>query len=76
MEAPTPGNVVKVLVGVGDTVTTDQPLLILEAMKMESEVKSPCDGKIATVNVTAGDTVAASDLLAAIDTLFLQKELR
>ena len=66
VEAPTPGNVVKILVDVGDSVKTDQPLLILEAMKMESEVKSPCDGKIASVNIAAGDTVQASDLLFTI----------
>ncbi len=66
VEAPTPGNVMKILVSVGDTVKKDQPLLILEAMKMESEVKSPCDGKIASVNILAGDTVQASDLLFTI----------
>jgi pyruvate carboxylase subunit B len=66
VDAPTPGNVVKIMVSVGDSVKTDQPLLILEAMKMESEVKSPCDGTIASVNVDAGDTVQASDLLFTI----------
>ena len=66
IEAPTPGNVVKIMVKVGDSVTKDQPLLVLEAMKMESEVKSPSDGKILTVNVSAGDTVQASDVLFTI----------
>lgn len=66
VEAPTPGNVVKVLVKIGDSVTTDQPLLVLEAMKMESEVKSPCDGKILAIEVSAGDTVQASDHLFTI----------
>ncbi len=63
IEAPTPGNVVKIMVKVGDSVKQDQPLLVLEAMKMESEVKSPSDGKILAVHVTAGDTVQASDSL-------------
>jgi len=63
IEAPTPGNVVKIMVKVGDSVTKDQPLLVLEAMKMESEVKSPSDGKILAVSVSAGDTVQASDAL-------------
>ncbi len=66
IEAPTPGNVVKIMVSVGDSVTQDQPLLVLEAMKMESEVKSPSDGKILAVHVSAGDTVQASDTLFTI----------
>jgi pyruvate carboxylase subunit B len=66
IEAPTPGNVVKIMVKAGDTVTKDQPLLVLEAMKMESEVKSPSDGKILSVNVSTGDTVQASDVLFTI----------
>ncbi|MBT8355342.1 MAG: biotin attachment protein, partial [Desulfofustis sp.] len=66
IEAPTPGNVVKIMVKVGDTITKDQPLLVLEAMKMESEVKSPSDGKILSVNVSTGDTVQASDVLFTI----------
>jgi len=63
IEAPTPGNVVKIMVKVGDSVTKDQPLLVLEAMKMESEVKSPSDGKILGIQVSAGDTVQAGDSL-------------
>jgi len=66
IEAPTPGNVVKIMVSVGDSVTKDQPLLVLEAMKMESEVKSPQDGKIQAVHVSTGDTVQASDTLFTI----------
>jgi pyruvate carboxylase subunit B len=66
VEAPTPGNVVKIMVKVGDSVTQDQPLLVLEAMKMESEVKSPSAGKILAVHVSTGDTVQASDSLFTI----------
>ena len=66
VDAPTPGNIMKVLVQQGDTVTKDQPLVIMEAMKMESEVKSPCDGKVLAVHVTAGDTVQASEPLFTI----------
>ncbi len=66
IEAPTPGNVVKIMVSVGDSVTKDQPLLVLEAMKMESEVKSPQDGKIQAIHVSTGDTVQASDTLFTI----------
>jgi len=66
VEAPTPGNVVKILVEVGSEVVTDQPLVILEAMKMESEIKSPCGGKILAVHISAGDTVQSSDPLFTI----------
>jgi pyruvate carboxylase subunit B len=66
VEAPTPGNIVKVLVESGDNVKTDQPLVVMEAMKMESEVKAPKDGKISFVHVKGGDTVQASDPLVTI----------
>jgi len=66
VEAPTPGNIVKILVEEGDTVAKDQPLLVMEAMKMESEVKSPCAGKVLAVHVSSGETVQTSDLLFTI----------
>jgi len=66
VEAPTPGNIVKILVEVGADVTVDQPLVVMEAMKMESEVKSPCAGKVLAVHVASGDTVQAGDMLFTI----------
>ena len=66
VEAPTPGNIVKILVEIGSTVTVDQPLVVMEAMKMESEVKSPYAGKVLAIHVEAADTVQASDLLFTI----------
>ncbi len=66
IEAPTPGNIVKIMVEMGATVTVDQPLVVMEAMKMESEVKSPCAGKVLAIHVDAGDTVQSSDLLFTI----------
>jgi pyruvate carboxylase subunit B len=66
IEAPTPGNIVKIMVKMGATVTVDQPLVVMEAMKMESEVKSPCAGKVLAIHVDAGDTVQSSDLLFTI----------
>ena len=66
VEAPTPGNIVKILVEMGNTVTVDQPLIVMEAMKMESEVKSPCAGKVLAIHVESGDTVQTSDLLFTI----------
>lgn len=66
IDAPTPGNIVKVLVEVGDTVAKDATLVIMEAMKMESEVKAPQAGKIVAVHVSAGDTVQTSEPLVTI----------
>ena len=66
VEAPTPGNIVKILVEVGSSVSNDQPLVVMEAMKMESEVKSPCSGKVLAIHIATGDTVQTSDLLFTI----------
>lgn len=66
VDAPTPGNILKVLVDVGDEVKKDDPLIVMEAMKMESEVKAPQDGKIVAVHVAAGETVQTSEPLLTI----------
>ena len=58
--------IVKILVGVGSKVLKDQPLLIMEAMKMESEVKSPSAGTVLSVQVAVGETVQASEPLMVI----------
>ena len=57
MSAPMPGVVLKILVNVGDEVTKGAPLLILEAMKMETSVTSPVAGKVAAIKVAHGETV-------------------
>jgi len=64
--APMPGKVVSVLVGVGDAVAVGQPLLVLEAMKMESTLAAEVAGRVRTVAVVAGAAVAAGDLLVEI----------
>lgn len=66
VQAPTPGNILKVLVEVGDQVEKDQALVMIEAMKMESEVKSPVAGKILALHVSNGDMVQASEPLLTI----------
>ncbi len=60
------GNICKVMVKIGDTVTQGQPCLVVEAMKMETEVISPRAGEIAEVFVREGDAVAVSDPLFTI----------
>ena len=64
--APMQGAILDIKVGVGDSVTKGQVLLILEAMKMENEIRSPIDGKVASINVQKGASVKANDLLAII----------
>ncbi|QDU37129.1 2-oxoglutarate carboxylase large subunit [Maioricimonas rarisocia] len=66
VHAQMPGRVLKIHVRPGDPVTDGQPILILEAMKMEVPVNAPTDGTIATVDVAVGDQVANSQLLATI----------
>ena len=55
--APMPGNILKVNVSVGDTVKEGQVLVVLEAMKMENEIRAPHDATIAQVVVSKGSTV-------------------
>jgi len=66
IEAPTPGNILRLEVKVGDQVSENQTLLVMEAMKMESEVKSPAAGKISELHVSTGDTVQAGEPLLTI----------
>ena len=60
------GRVVAVLVAEGDTVAAGQPLLMLEAMKMEHVHLAPCAGQVAALHVSAGEQVAAQRVLAEI----------
>jgi biotin carboxyl carrier protein len=62
-----PGRVVRVLVEKGDSVAAHQAVLVIEAMKMQNELKSPKDGCVAEIRVSPGDTVAAGDTLAIIE---------
>jgi biotin carboxyl carrier protein len=64
--SPMPGRVVKVLVAKGDTVHAGQGLLVLEAMKMENEVRSRAAGTIAEVHVATGTTVEGNSKLVTL----------
>lgn len=65
--APMPGKVVKVLVKPGDEVKARQGLVVVEAMKMENELRSPKDGRVAEVLVTEGASVEAGRLLVVVE---------
>lgn len=66
VKAPMPGNILDVKVSVGDTVTTGQVLVVLEAMKMENDIVAPAAGKITSLTVKKGDTVNSDDVIATI----------
>jgi len=61
--APMPGLIYDIMVKKGDTVTEEQPLLILEAMKMENIISSPRDGVIKEVHITKGQAIEKKYLL-------------
>ena len=65
--SPMPGTVVTVPVTTGDIVTARQPLVVLEAMKMELPVAAPFDGTVAAVHVAPGDRVAGGTLLVELE---------
>jgi propionyl-CoA carboxylase alpha chain len=65
--APMPGSVVRVLVDVGATVESGQPLVVLEAMKMEHTVAAPGDGTVGEVRVAAGQQVEAGAVLVVFE---------
>ncbi|AGM98173.1 acetyl-CoA carboxylase biotin carboxyl carrier protein subunit [Streptococcus iniae] len=66
LPAPMPGTILKVLVNVGDSVSENQPLLILEAMKMENEIVASQAGTVSAIHVTPGQVVNAGDGLISI----------
>lgn len=65
--APMPGTILQIKAKVGDTVKRGQPVVILEAMKMENEIVAPQDGVIASINVSQGDSVNNGDVLATLN---------
>ncbi len=65
--APMPGSVISVLAEAGSSVTEGQPLLVLEAMKMQHTVTAPTDGVLTQINVKPGTQVAAGEVLAVVE---------
>ena len=65
--APMPGKVVRVLVNAGDAVEAGQGLMVVEAMKMQNEMKSPKAGTVIEVKTKDGATVAAGEILVIIE---------
>lgn len=64
--SPLPGVIINVLVGEGDAVKKGQKVLVLEAMKMENDIKANKDGVITSLRVAKGDSVQEGDTLLTI----------
>ena len=62
-----PGRIVKVLVKAGDRVAGGQGLVVVEAMKMENELRAPRDGTVAAVRVSEGMSVDANAVLVVVE---------
>jgi biotin carboxyl carrier protein len=62
-----PGNIMKVNVNPGDAVKAGDVLCVLEAMKMENDIKAAQDGTVASVHVQKGATVNTGDLLVSLN---------
>jgi len=67
VRATMPGKVVRVLVEVGDTVAGGQGVIVVEAMKMQNELKSPRDGRVTHIGAAAHTTVDAGAVLVTIE---------
>ena len=67
LTAPMPGKVVRVLVKAGDEVKAGQGIVVVEAMKMQNEMKASHAGRVVEVRVHDGDTVGAGDILVALE---------
>jgi biotin carboxyl carrier protein len=67
VQAPMPGTILKVLVKEGDSVSEDQEVLILEAMKMENPISAPASGTVKSIKVKTDDKVDTGQLLMVIE---------
>jgi biotin carboxyl carrier protein len=67
LKSPMPGLLVKILCSVGDTIQPSQPLVVLQAMKMENELSLPRGGTVSAVRVEAGQTVEQGQVLVVLE---------
>lgn len=67
VEAPMPGKILDIKVKVGDTVGYGQCVIVMEAMKMETEIVAPAAGTVASINVSNGDSVETGAVLVTLN---------
>ncbi len=65
--APMPGNIVEIVVSVGDAVSEGDEVIILEAMKMENPIFAPADGTVKEIKVKEKDAVEADQVLMVLE---------
>jgi biotin carboxyl carrier protein len=65
--APMPGKIVRILIALGDEVTAGQGLVVMEAMKMQNELKAARPGRVAAIPAREGETVSAGAVLVIIE---------
>ena len=66
IRAPLAGSIIDVLVAVGDLVSDGDPELIVEAMKMETEIRASCSGKVQSIAIKKGDAIQSDQSLMTI----------
>lgn len=66
VKAPIPGMITRVLVAAGDRVEAGQPIIVLEAMKMENEITAPAGGTVEELGVSEGAAISTGDTIAVI----------
>jgi biotin carboxyl carrier protein len=66
IKAPMPGKIINVLVHEGSTILRGEPLVVLEAMKMQNEIQSPCNGQVIKISAKANTNVLKDDILVEI----------
>lgn len=67
VDAPMPGNILRIYVNPGDEVLKGQKLFLLEAMKMENEIGAPASGRVASIHVKVGDAVAPGETIIILE---------
>ena len=65
--APMPGTIMRFMANEGDEIASGQTILVLEAMKMETEIKAEHPGKILEIHVSQGSTVATGEILVVME---------
>ena len=65
--AEMPGKIIKLLVRPGDAIVYDQPLLVIEAMKMQNEIRTPKSGIVKEIAVAEGNTVGSGEFLLSVE---------
>ncbi len=67
IDSPMPGNIVRILVNLGDEVSIGQKLFVLESMKMENEIAASDSGRVADIKVNVGDAVTAGQIIIILE---------